>query len=143
MKSLSILSVMDIALDSSNDRLGTVSSTKLQLVSTITVNSLNQSVTLPSAPQPLSYNQGLFYVDIFPVSISYTFHMYSAINLTKVSSMIFTQSGLNVLFGFSMIHLYAFVWKLKTTSPYNFTRFVSSTTVMFSMNIEIYNFVLE
>ena len=67
-KSLSIPSITGIALDSSNNRLGIVASTKLQLISATTVSILNLSTTIPTGSQPISYHEGLFYVGIFPVS---------------------------------------------------------------------------
>jgi hypothetical protein len=92
-KSLSIPSITGLALDSSNNRLGIVASTKLQLISATTVASLNLSTTIPTGSQPISYHQGLFYIGIFPVSTPYVFHIYSALNLTKTGNMTFTQGG--------------------------------------------------
>jgi hypothetical protein len=182
-KSLGIPSITGTALDSSDNRLGIVASTKLQLISATTVSTLNFSTNIPTGSQPVSYHQGLFYVGIFPVSTPYMFHIYSALNLTKIGNMSFTQGGpqrivwlfndtlvcilLQINSNISRANFYNWpsnilnqsvilgisnayglgkapnnddfvfitdgswgggVWQLKTTLPYNFTRFASSAS---------------
>jgi hypothetical protein len=93
VSSMNIPSITGIALDTSNERLGVVASTKLQLISSASVTSLNLSIHLSTNSQPITYHEGLYYVGIFPVLIPYMFHIYSALNLTKIGNMTFTQGG--------------------------------------------------
>ncbi|CAF4118713.1 unnamed protein product [Adineta steineri] len=93
MNSLNISSITGLALDSNNNRLATVASSKLQLVSTTSFSFVNSSINLPPGSQAISYSQGSFYVGIFPVATPYTLYIYSSLNLTKTGNMNFTQGG--------------------------------------------------
>ncbi len=182
-KSLSTPSIKSVVLDSINNRLGIVALPKLQLISATSVSSLNLSINLPTNSQPISYYQGLYYVGIFPPATPYTFYIYSALNLTKVGNMSFTQGGpqriiwlfngtlacillqlnsniskanfynwpsntLNQSITIGISNAYGLgkapnndafiyitdgswggrIWRLQTTSPYNFTLFASSAS---------------
>ncbi|CAF1340494.1 unnamed protein product [Adineta steineri] len=93
MNSLNISSITGLALDSNNNRLATVASSKLQLVSTTSFSFVNSSINLPPGSQAISYSQDSFYVGIFPAATPYTLYVYSALNLTKTGNMNFTQGG--------------------------------------------------
>ena len=89
---MSISSIRSITFDTDRNRLGTVGSNVLRLVSTdsFTLVSLNQS--LPINTQAITYHADLFYVGIFPAT-GRTFYIYSALNLTLVKRMNFTQGS--------------------------------------------------
>ena len=177
---LPVSSIEGIAFDTDQNRLGTVGSAGLRLVSTNSFTFVNLSTSLPPSPQAITYHQNLFYVGIFPPS-DYTFYVYSALNLTLVKKINFTQGGPQRIvwlynetlvcillqissYAYSIVNFYNWpsltlnysvnipienayglgkapnddtfvyitdgsgnggVWRMKTSSPYNFTLFAS------------------
>jgi hypothetical protein len=183
-KSLNVSSIAGIGFDTDRNRLGTVGSMILQLVSPDTVTFLNLSTSLPRNSQPVTYHENLFYVGIFPV-IDNKFYIYSSLNLTLMGNMNFTQGSpqrivwlynetlvcillqinsslhsivnfynwpsftLNKTITVGITSAYGLgkapnndtfvyitdgswngsVWRMKTSSPYNFTIFVSGSNI--------------
>ena len=180
-KTLAVPSIMGISLDLDRSRLATVSPATLQLVSTSSVTFLSFSASLLSSPQPITYHQDLFYVGIYPPGYNTLFYIYSALDLTFVGNMNFSEGSpqriiwlynetlvciliqklgynstvnfynwpsktLNKSLTVEIVRAYGLgkapnddtfvyitdgiqngnVWRLKTSSPYNFTLFISS-----------------
>jgi hypothetical protein len=183
-KTVSVPSITGIGLDTDRKRLGTVGSATLQLVSADSVTFLNLSTSLPTGSQPITYHHNLFYVGIFPAILN-QFYIYSALNLTRVGNINFTQGSpqriiwlynetlvcilIQIYSGsYSIVNFYNWpsntlnqsiqiritnayglgkapnddtfvyiadgsrngsVWRLKTSSPYNFTLFVPGSSI--------------
>ena len=91
-KTLTVSSITSISFDIDRNRLVAVGSNGLQLVSTDTITFLNLSADLPMYSQPVTYHRKLYYVGIFPAS-DYSFYIYSALNLTLMRKINFTQGS--------------------------------------------------
>ena len=89
---LPINSITSISLDIDRNRLAAVGSNGLQLASADTVTFLNLSANLPMNSQPVTYHRNLYYVGIFP-PYDYNFYIYSALNLTLMGTINFSQGS--------------------------------------------------
>lgn len=84
--------ITGIALDTDRNRIATVGSSVLRLVSADSLTTLNLKTTLPTYSQPVTYYRNLFYAGIFPAK-DYTLYIYSALNLTLVEKMSFNPGS--------------------------------------------------
>ena len=178
---LAITSIKGIAFDTDRNRLGTVGSNILRLVSTDSFTFVNLSKSLSTNTQAITYHENLFYVGNFPPT-NFTFYIHSAINLTLVTKINFTQGSPQRIVwlynktlvcillqrnstSYSLVNFYnwpsldlnnsiqigirnayglgkapnddtfvyitdgslgGYVWRMRTSSPYDFTQFASS-----------------
>ena len=91
-KNLSVNSIKAIALDTDRNSLGIVGSNILRFVSTDSFTFINSTTSLPINSEAMTYHQNLFYVGIYPPTDG-TFYIYSALNLTLVRKINFTQGS--------------------------------------------------